>query len=64
MQPKTYEGLRFKNLNHMNNDLLMKISWSTVYSPNTFWIRVISTKYGVDFHNIPIELSIKYGSYL
>lgn len=48
----------------MNNDLLMKISWSTVYSPNTFWIRVISTKYGVDFHNIPIELSIKYGSYL
>ncbi|KAH9647730.1 putative ribonuclease H protein [Citrus sinensis] len=40
-------GLGFKNLEIMNQALLMKIYWGLISSTESLWIKVLHTKYGI-----------------
>ena len=42
----------------------LKLAWGLISSPNSFWVQVIVSKYGVDIHNPPLMLPTRYGSHL
>lgn len=63
-QPKLCGELRLKNLTLMNEALLMKIGWSIVVSPQSLWVQVCETKYGLNTKNLPTTLNNTTGSYL
>ena len=44
--------------------LLMKVGWGLVNSPNTFWVRVLTSKYKVNTMCLPGSLQTRNGSYL
>ena len=58
------DGLGLKNLFQINEVLLMKIGWNIIVSPTSRWIKVVCSKYSVENDNLPIEVPIKYGSYV
>lgn len=62
--PKNRGGLGLKNLSRMNTALLMKIGWNIITKPQSLWIRVLRSKYGLDQYGIPTNLNFKNGSYL
>lgn len=61
---KSAGGLGFKSLAMMSRALHMKLAWGLTYSPNSFWVQVLVSKYRVDIHNPPPLLLTCYGSYL
>ncbi|KAL9408205.1 hypothetical protein AB3S75_046705 [Citrus x aurantiifolia] len=63
-QPKLCGGLGLKNLSLMNEALLMKIGWGLISSPNSLWVQVLLSKYGLDHASLPNVLPTKYGSYM
>lgn len=42
----------------------MKIGWSMVVSPQSLWVQVLLTKYGLNTTNLPPTLNVRTGSYL
>ncbi|KAK9233421.1 hypothetical protein WN943_023671 [Citrus x changshan-huyou] len=48
----------------MNEALLMNIGWSMAVSPQSLWVQVLSTKYGLNTTNLQPTLNIRTGSYL
>lgn len=62
--PKNRGGLELKNLSRMNTALLMKIGWNIITKPQSLWIRVLRSKYGLEQYGIPTNLNFKNGSYL
>lgn len=46
----------------MNKALLMKIGWGILDSPNSLWIKVLISKYGVNNNDLPSSLPTKHGS--
>lgn len=63
-KPKGYGGLSLKNLNVMNQALLMKLSWGVISDKDSLCVRVMCTKYGVNSSNPSLSLPIRYGSHL
>ncbi|KAH9781703.1 reverse transcriptase domain-containing protein [Citrus sinensis] len=63
-KPKAIGGLSFKSLTLMNQSLHMKLAWGIISSPNSLWVRVLTTKYRIDPLNLPHELPTHYGSHL
>ena len=61
---KSAGGLGFKSLAMMNRALYMKLAWGLISSPNSFWVQILASKYGVDTHNLPLVLHTHYGSHL
>lgn len=52
-QPKRCGGLGFKKLSLMNDALLMKIGWGLTSSPNSLWVKVLSSKHGTVHTSFP-----------
>ena len=63
-RPKCYGRLDFKNLDVMNQALLMKIGQNLVVNPKSLWSQALLTKYFVNHENLPHELPTRCGSYL
>ena len=42
----------------------MKIGWGLISSPNSLWVKVLLSKYGLDHTLLPNVLPTKYGSYM
>ncbi|KAH9752901.1 putative ribonuclease H protein [Citrus sinensis] len=63
-QLKPSGGLGLKQLNLMNDALLMKIGWVLIASPNSLWVKVLLSKYGLAPKALPGTLPTKYGSYM
>lgn len=54
--PKCCGGLGFKNMDIMNQALLMKVGWNLVFNPKSLWSQVLLTKYDMNPENLPYEL--------
>lgn len=63
-QPKLSGGLCLKNLKLMNGALLMRIGWGLLVNPNSYWARILGSKYSFDPTADAAYMSTKYGSYL
>ena len=63
-QPKPSGGLGLKQLNLMNDALLMKIGGGLIASPNSLWLKVLLSKYGLAPNALPSTLPTKCGSYM
>ena len=63
-QPKLSRGLGLKQLNLMNDVLLMKIGWGLIASSNSLWVKVLLSKYRLAHNALPSTLLTKYGSYM
>ncbi|KAH9699945.1 putative ribonuclease H protein [Citrus sinensis] len=63
-KPKAYGGLGLKDLNVMNQALLMKLSWGVISAKDSLWVRVLCTKYGVNNSKPPLSLPTRYGSHM
>lgn len=62
---KIHSSLQYlMNLTLMNEALLMNIGWSMAVSPQSLWVQVLSTKYGLNTTNLQPTLNIRTGSYL
>ena len=60
--PKKHGGLGFKNMEEMNQALLMKLSWEVISNSDKLWVQVFCSKYGLESRNLPMSLSDKLGS--
>ncbi|KAH9649730.1 putative ribonuclease H protein [Citrus sinensis] len=63
-KPKSIGGLGFKSLSMMNKALHMKLAWGFISSPESLWVKVLRTKYGVAIDTPPETLHTRYGSHL
>ncbi|KAK9181143.1 hypothetical protein WN944_024280 [Citrus x changshan-huyou] len=63
-KPKSIGGLGFKSLSMMNKALHMKLAWGFISSPESLWVKVLRTKYGVANDTLPETLHTRYGSHL
>ncbi|KAH9658732.1 putative ribonuclease H protein [Citrus sinensis] len=63
-KPKSIGGLGFKSLSMMNKALHMKLAWGFISSPESLWVTVLRTKYGVAKDTLPETLHTRYGSHL
>ena len=63
-KPKAIGGLGFKSLAIMNQALHIKLAWGIISSPNSLWVKVLTTKYRIDPLKLPHKLPTRYGSHL
>ena len=56
-QLKLNGGLGMRDMRAMNDAFLMKIGWGLLTKPNSLWVRVLKSKYGMlDLVNVNMDL--------
>ena len=63
-QPKSSGGLGLRDMRAMNDAFLMKIGWSLVTKPDSLWVKVLKSKYGIRDDALTVTNFSYSGSYL
>lgn len=63
-QLKEYGGFNLKDLQLMNDALLMKLGWSILTFSNKYWVQLVCSKYDFDPTSLVPTLPTTYRSYL
>ena len=63
-QPKSSGGLGLHDMRAMNDVFLMKLGWGLVIEPDSLWVRVLKSKYGILDNPVSVTNLNYSGSYL